>query len=71
MSLRGRLVLLIVALVTLVAISISALHLDTLVNSLSAGALERSELASQQVRTFVTDLVNQHSAEYEPPANLE
>ena len=61
MSLRVRLVLLIVALVALVALALSALHLDRLVNSLSADALERSELASQQVEAFVTDQINQRS----------
>jgi signal transduction histidine kinase len=71
MSLRVRLVLLIVALVTLVALALSVLHLNSLVNTLSAGALERSELASQQVNTFVIDHINQHAREYTAPADLE
>jgi signal transduction histidine kinase len=71
MSLRVRLVLLIVALVALVAVALSALHLNSLVNSLSAEALERSELASQQVNAFIIDRVNRHADEYETPADLE
>ena len=43
---RIRLVLLIVALVTLVTVALSGLYLDSLVNSLWAAAFERSELAS-------------------------
>lgn len=65
MSLRVRLVLLIVAVVTLVALALSALHLDNLVNSLSDDALERSKLASQQVQAFIIDHINQHSDEFE------
>jgi signal transduction histidine kinase len=71
MSLRVRLVILVVALVTLVAVAYSALYLDSLVNSLSADALERSELASQQVNAFIIDRINLHSELYETPANLE
>ena len=71
MSLRVRLILLTVALVTLVAVVLSGLYLNSLVNTLSAGALERSELAGQQVNAFVIDHINQHSAEYPAPSNLE
>jgi signal transduction histidine kinase len=71
MSLRARLVVLIVAMVTLVAVAYSALYLDSLVNSLSADALERGELASQQVNAFIIERVNRHSDEYEKPLNVE
>ena len=71
MSLRIRLVLLIVALVTLVAVALSGLYLDRLVNSLWAGAFERSELASQQVDAFIVDHINQHVEEYETPTSVE
>jgi signal transduction histidine kinase len=51
---------------------LSALHLDGLVNSLSADALARSETVSQQVNTFVTDHINQHSAELlKTPTGIE
>src|ERR1035438_1463304 len=66
MSLRVRLVLLIVALVALVAVALSALHLDTLVDTLSADALDRSERATQEVSSFLVDHINQHSGEYDP-----
>ena len=71
MSLRVRLVLVIVALVTAVAVALSALHLDSLANALSADALERSNLASQQVGTFVTDHIKQHGEDYAAPASFE
>ncbi|MGA3206129.1 MAG: hypothetical protein ABSF12_26845, partial [Bryobacteraceae bacterium] len=65
MSLRVRLVLLIVALVAFVAIALSAVHLANLVNQLSADALERSKLAADQVKAFVTDHIQQHSEKFE------
>ena len=70
MSLRVRLVLLIVALVALVAMMLSAVHLANLVNQLSADALERSKLAADQVKAFVTDHITQHAKEEKAPADL-
>jgi signal transduction histidine kinase len=64
MSLRVRLVLLIVALVAFVAIALSAVHLANLVNQLSAEPLERSKLAADQVKAFVTDHITQHAENY-------
>jgi signal transduction histidine kinase len=58
-------------LVTLVAFVLSGLNLNTLVNSLSDNAIERSRLASQQVYTFVLDHVNQHSRDYPAQASIE
>jgi signal transduction histidine kinase len=66
MSLRVRLVILIVLVVALVSAALSALYLDRLVNSLSAAAIERSELASQQVNAFVVDRLNRHASEPHP-----
>ncbi len=71
MSLRFRLILLIVALMGLVAVALSALHLDTLIRSLSADAAKQSELASQQVSSFLSDHVNQHYKERATPQNME
>lgn len=71
MSLRVRLVIVIVVLMTVVAAALSILHLDTLLNSLSNDALQRSDLVSQQVQSFVTDRINQRSANYAPPASLD
>lgn len=70
MSLRVRLVLLIVALVALVAIALSAVHLANLVNQLSEDALERSKLAADQVKAFVTDRINQHGQDFKAPPDL-
>jgi signal transduction histidine kinase len=71
MSLRLRLILLIVALVTVVVVVLSGLYLNSLVDSLSAAALERSEVASQQVNAFITDHLNHHSFASPAPASLE
>ncbi len=71
MSLRVRLVLLTVVLVTLAALALSGLYLNSLVNTLSANALERGELSSQQVNAFLIDHIRQHSGEYPPPTTLE
>jgi signal transduction histidine kinase len=71
MSLRIRLILLVVALVALVAVALSALYLDNLVNSLSAEAIERSRVANQQSNNFLIDHFNAQSETYEAPANVE
>ncbi len=71
MSLRVRLVLLIVALVAFVAIALSAVHLASLVNQQSADALERSKLAAEQASTFVQEHVAQHAAKYDAPVDLD
>jgi signal transduction histidine kinase len=70
MSLRVRLILVIVALVTAVAFALSILHLDSLANALSADALQRGEFASQQVQSFIAEHIRQHWTEYEPPADF-
>jgi len=70
MSLRVRLVLLIVALVALVAIALSAVHLASLVDLLSADALERSKAAAEQASTFVKEHIAQHAESHEAPADL-
>src|SRR5579872_1073012 len=71
MSLRVRLILLTVALVTVVVIILSGLYLNSLVDSLSATALDRAQLASQQVNAFINDRINRHSLEQSAPADLE
>jgi len=71
MSLRVRLVLLIVALVALVVLALSWVYLDGQVNSLSAAALERSELASQQLQNLIRNRINQRSQDYPPSTDVE
>jgi len=61
MSLRFRLVALIVALVALVSVALSGFELDTLLELLSAEALERSQLASQQVYASLIEHMNPQS----------
>src|ERR1035437_2900323 len=71
MSLRLRLILLNVALVTVVVLVLSGLYLNSLVDSLSATALARAELLSQQVNAYITDHINRHSLEHPAPADLD
>jgi signal transduction histidine kinase len=71
MSLRIRLVLLTVALVALVAVALSALHLETLVDTLSKAALDRSEHATQEVSSYLVDHINQHAGEYDASGGPE
>jgi signal transduction histidine kinase len=71
MSLRIRLVLLIVALVALLTIAVAVVHLNSLGSAILGAAVERGDFASQQVKTFIIDHINQHSEEYETPAGLE
>jgi signal transduction histidine kinase len=66
MSLRVRLVLLILAVVGLVAAALSAIHLQGLVNALSEIALERADLAAQQVKTFLVDRITQGTRDQNP-----
>jgi signal transduction histidine kinase len=71
MSLRLRLVLLTVALAAIMAVVLSAVELETLVNSVSAEAYDRSYFASQQVKQFLIDQINQQSTQEPPPTSME
>jgi signal transduction histidine kinase len=71
MSLRIRLILSIAVVVMLATAALSIIHLDTLANSLAKDALDRANLAGQQVELFVKNYVNQNSALYEAPSNPE
>lgn len=68
MSLRLRFILLIVAVITVLILVLSSLYLNSLVDFLSAGALERGEMASQQVNAFITDHINRRTLEFPKPA---
>jgi signal transduction histidine kinase len=71
MSLRLRLILLIVALMTLVTTAIAVVHLIGLMNTITSAAFERSDAVSQQVKVFVTERLQHPPEEYETPASLE
>lgn len=71
MSLRIRLILSIALVVLLTAVALSIVQLDALANYLSKDALDRANLAGQQVKSFVDGLVNQNSAQFEAPATRE
>jgi signal transduction histidine kinase len=70
MSLRLRLILLTVTLVTVVVAVLSALYLTSLVDSLSATALDRAQLATQQVNAYLNDRINRDSQDQPAPADL-
>ena len=71
MSLRIRLVLLSVTLVALVALALSALHLESLVDSTTAAALDRSETANEQITSFLLDHIRQGVRDNPPPKTDE
>lgn len=71
MSLRVRLVLVIVTLVALVVVALSTVYLYKLVNLLSDNALDGSRLASKLVNAFIIDYITRHSEEFETGASLE
>jgi len=62
MSLKTRLLVLIVLLVTVIVTSLSALHLKTLVENWSMGVLDRSELVAQQIKSLIFARVEERTA---------
>ncbi|MFN7933188.1 MAG: ATP-binding protein [Bryobacteraceae bacterium] len=67
MSLKARLLLLIVLLVTVIVTILSAMHLNTVVENWTNGVMERSELVAQQVKSLVLARVQESSATVDPP----
>lgn len=72
MSLKTRLLVLIVLLVTVIVTVLSALHLNSLVQNWSTGVMERAELAAQQVKSLVLQRIQEQTVTVSPPpATLE
>jgi len=71
MSLRLRLVFLTLALVTLVAVVLSALQLQTLVDLLSQDTIARAQLAGEQTSNFVQESIPQQALNYPRPETAE
>jgi signal transduction histidine kinase len=71
MSLRVRLVLLILVVVALAAVALSAVELETLVDLLTTDAIDRSKLTGQQVSALLVDHVDRYSENYPSPQSLE
>lgn len=67
MSLRTRLLVLIVLLVTVIVTALSAFHLNTLVQNWSSGVMERAELVAQQVKWLVQQHIMTEWAKVTPP----
>ena len=70
MSLRIRLILLTVTLVTVVVMILSGLYLASLLSSLSATAFDRAELVSQQVNAYINDRINRVSSVQPAPGDF-
>lgn len=67
MSLKTRLLVLIVLLVTVIVTTLSAIHLNSLVEAWSSGVMERSELVAQQVKSLVLARIQEKAANADPP----
>jgi len=70
MSLRVRLVLLILVVVALAAVALSAVELETLVNLLTSDAIERSSLTGDQVSALLRDHIERFSDKNPAPQDL-
>jgi signal transduction histidine kinase len=71
MSLRVRLVLLILVVVALLAVALSAVELETLVNLLTSDAIQYSGLTSQQVSALLLDHIQLYSESNPTPGSVE
>jgi len=71
MSLRVRLVLLILVVVALAAVALSAVELETLVNLLTSDAIGYSRLTSQQVSVLLLDHIELYSESNPTPRSME
>jgi signal transduction histidine kinase len=71
MSLRVRLVLLILVVVALAAVALSAVELETLVNLLTSDAIAYSRLTGQQVSALLLDHIELYSESNPTPRSVE
>ncbi len=71
MSLRVRLILLILVVVALAAVTLSAVELETLVDLLTSDTIERSSLTGQQISAVLRDHIERYSENDPAPQSLE
>src|SRR5579862_8893577 len=71
MSLRVRLVLLILVVVALAAVALSAVELETLVDLLTTDAIAYSRLTGQQVSVLLLDHIELYSESNPTPQSVE
>jgi signal transduction histidine kinase len=71
MSLRVRLVLLILVVVALTAVVLSVVELETLVDQLTLDSIDYSRLMGQQVSALLQDHVERYSENYPTPQGIE
>jgi len=67
MSLKSRLRLSIVALVVTVVVALSVLHVHSVVESRFEDALELATIGGMQVESFILQIVDEQTANYQPP----
>jgi signal transduction histidine kinase len=67
MSLKARLLVLIVLLVTVIVTVLSAVQLNSLVQNWSNAVDERAEMVAQQVKTLVVTRIQERAAGVQPP----
>ena len=71
MSLRVRLVLLIVVVVALAAVALSVVELQTLVDQLTLDAIEYSRLTGQLASALLRDHIERYSEDFPTPQSVE
>ena len=71
MTLRARLSWLSTTTVAIVVVVLMAIHVNTLIEVWLDQAIERSDVAGQQMETFLLKRIEERSAGQPPPANLE
>jgi len=71
MTLRARLSWLSTTTVAIVVVVLMAIHVNSLIEVWLDQAIERSDIAAQQMETFLLKRIEERSAGQPPPANLE
>jgi hypothetical protein len=67
MSIKTRLLVLMILLVTVIVTILSALHLNSLVQNWTVSVMQRSELVAQQVKSLVLTRIGEQSEQVSPP----
>lgn len=70
MTLRARLLWLSVSTVAIVVVALMAMHVDSLIDVWLDQAIERSDVAAQQMQNFLLERIKQRSAGQPAPATL-
>ena len=71
MTLRARLLWLSLSTVAIVVVALMAMHVNSLIDVWLDQSIERSDVAAQQMQSFLLKRIEQRSAGQPPPASLE